>query len=512
MKFERKKNVARSVSVGFFSKIFDCIFQFIIRTILLNTLGVLYLGLNSLFVSVLGVLSLTELGFSSVIIFSMYKPIAEDDIEKTKSLLSFYRRCYRTIGLIILFVGLLFTPFIKLIISGEYPQDTNIYLLYLINLANTVISYFLFAYKSSIFEAHQRNDLVSAADLVTNIIKYGLQTMLLVVLKNYYAYLIIVPVATIIRNLLLSYFSQKYYPQLSVEGAKTLAKSDLDEIKIQIKGVVLHKAGNAVFQYADSIVISAFWGLGLLGIYNNYYYLLTAVGVFMAIISNSLMPGVGNLIATESKEKNIEIFKQVNYFYFWVASIGSCCFMCMYQPFIRIWMGEEYLLDISCIVFLSLLFYVLQVNNAVGIFKGALGMYWQDRYRPLLSAGINLGLNLILSKFIGINGVIISSIVANILVDFPYVTIVFFKNYFRKSPRRYMMGQYFRTIISAAVLFVTYYFVSRVDIDGYLGLVTRLIVCLLVSNTLFIFFNIWDKTMKELMNKIVWKVKSRRRV
>lgn len=512
MKFERRKNVARSVGVGFFSRIADCIFQFAIRTILLYTLGVLYLGLNSLFVSVLGMLSLTELGFSSVIIFSMYKPIAEDDTEKVKSLIAFYKKCYRIIGYIILFVGLCFTPFIKSIISGEYPHDTNIYVLYLINLVNTVISYFLFAYKSSILEAHQRNDLVSVTDFITNIIKYSLQILLLIVLEDYYAYLIVVPIATIIRNLLLSYLSQKYYPQISTNGAKKLSVTDLNEIKTQIKGVVLHKAGNVVFQYVDSIVISAFWGLGLLGVYNNYYYLLTAVGAFMAIISNSLMPGVGNLIATESKEKNTEVFKQVNLFYLWTATIGGCCFMCLYQPFMKIWMGDKYLLDFSSVVFLSLLFYVLQVNNAVGVFKGSLGMYWQDRYRPILSAGVNLILNIILSKIIGINGVIISSIVANIFVDFPYITIVFFKNYFDKSPHSYIVGQYIRSIISVVLLFVTYYFVSRINMDGYLGLAIRFLVCFLASNVLFILFNIWDKNMKELLRNIALKVKNKRRV
>lgn len=507
MRFERKKNVIKSVGVGFFSKLLDVFLQFALRTILINTLGILYLGLNSLFASIIGILSLTELGFGSVIIFSMYKPIAEDNIPVIKSLLAFYRKCYKVMGLIILISGVMLTPFITLIINGEYPTDTNIYVLYLLNLLNTVVSYFLFAYKSSILEAYQRNDLVSIVDGVTNLSKCVIQIVLLIILKNYYAYLIVVPCATILRNVLLHIVTIRRYPLLTVKGAAPISKEGLEEIKTQVKGVILHKLGNAVFQYADSVIISAFFGLSILGKYNNYYYILMAVSMFMVIVANSLIPGVGNSIAIESIDRNRKIFGTINEMYYWIATISAVCFVVLYQPFIELWIGTEMMLPFSVALLLALLFFVLQVNNAVGVYKGALGMWWEDRYRPIISAGVNLALNIWLSKVWGLEGVIVSSIVANIFVDFPYVTIILFKNYFKSGGLKYIIGQYVKIVLMVPVIYLAYVSAQFVCCDGYIGLVLKLLVCFIVGNMTFILINSSRKEFRDNVVPIVKTIK-----
>ena len=114
---------------GVISKIVSLILPFVARTVILYALGSAYLGVGTLFTSVLSFLSLAELGFSSAITFAMYKPIAEHDTEKICALLNYYRKLYRIIGCVVLAIGLSIMPIIPLLIKGDLPEELNVYIL-----------------------------------------------------------------------------------------------------------------------------------------------------------------------------------------------------------------------------------------------------------------------------------------------------------------------------------------------------------------------------------------------
>ena len=191
MRIERTKNATRNIAVGMVLKIYQLFVPFIIRTVMIHMLGMEYLGLNSLFTSILQVLNLAELGVGSAMVFSMYKPIAEDDSATINDLMKLYQIYYRIIGAIILVVGVVLTPFIPKLIKSDIPQGMNIYILYFLNLVATVLSYWLFAYKNCLLTAHQRNDVISKVTIASNTVMYLGQILVLVLLKNYYVYLII---------------------------------------------------------------------------------------------------------------------------------------------------------------------------------------------------------------------------------------------------------------------------------------------------------------------------------
>lgn len=214
----RTENTLRNVKWNFFYKIVILLFPFLIKTLLIRKLGIEYLGLSGLSTSILTVLSLAELGFSSAIIYSLYKPVADNDTKKICALLSYYQKIYRIIGIIILIVGLAFLPFFKYLIKGELPSDINDYLLYLIYLINTVISYLLFSYKSCIIAVYQRNDLLSKINFISKIFLYAVQSVLLLFYANYYLYLLIFPLSTVILNLLTLFISKKYFPSCIAFG------------------------------------------------------------------------------------------------------------------------------------------------------------------------------------------------------------------------------------------------------------------------------------------------------
>ncbi|MBR3231697.1 MAG: polysaccharide biosynthesis protein, partial [Lachnospiraceae bacterium] len=161
MKVERTKNAARNIRAGFILKLYQVLVPFVMRTVLLYTLGVEYLGLGSLFASVIRVLNLAELGVGSAMVYSMYRPIAEDDTEKICALMRLYRIYYRVIGLVVLALGLILLPFVPRLIKGSVPPGVSVYVLYLLNLGATVLSYWLFAYRNCLLDAHQRGDVGS---------------------------------------------------------------------------------------------------------------------------------------------------------------------------------------------------------------------------------------------------------------------------------------------------------------------------------------------------------------
>ena len=202
MKIERTKNAARNIVFDGMLKTLNIIIPFILRSIMLNYLGVEYLGLSGLFRSILSFLNLAELGVGSAMVFSMYKPIAEDDTETICALMRLYRTFYRAIGLFIAVVGLALTPFLRNLISGEIPPDMNLYILYFMNLGSTVLTYWLFAYKRSLLDAHQRTDVISKVSLCVQMVEYALKLPALIVFRNYYLFLAVQLLAQVAINIL----------------------------------------------------------------------------------------------------------------------------------------------------------------------------------------------------------------------------------------------------------------------------------------------------------------------
>lgn len=209
MKIQRTKNATRNIFWGILFRLVATLGPFFMRTFLLYFLGVEYLGLNSLFTSLLAFLSLAELGIGNAMIYAMYKPVAQDDEAAICALLKLYKKLYRIIGMIILGIGLLFFPFVENLVKGSYPPGINPYLLFIIYLFNTVISYFMFGYKQSILMAFHRNDIISKRATILRLCMYALQVFILYISANYYLYILILPVYNISTNLINSFIVDK---------------------------------------------------------------------------------------------------------------------------------------------------------------------------------------------------------------------------------------------------------------------------------------------------------------
>jgi Membrane protein involved in the export of O-antigen and teichoic acid len=484
----RSKNAIRNISWGVINKIIATFLPFLTRTALLYKLGTEYIGLNSLFTSILGLLSLSELGIGTALIFNMYEPLANGDASKVCALMNLYKKCYKWIGVIVLAIGLLIMPFLNSLIASDCPVDVNIYILYAVYLLNTVLSYWLFAYKKSLLIACQRVDIQSNINTIILLTQNISQLVIVLIFSNYYFYLFVLPVCTVIENIVVSSIVEKKYSQFKPNG--NIRLSELGGIKKKIVGLLFQRIGNAVLCSVDSVVISSFLGLVALGTYNNYYYVINAVFGFMAIIQTSLKPVVGNAIVLETKEKNYSNFKMINFIYMWIVTWCACTLFSLYEPFMSIWVKEKAVYGFPMILILVIYFFTYKWGDMLFVYQEAAGIWWETRYVPLCAAILNLIVNIVLVNAIGIVGIQISTILSVVFIyDIGYARVLF-KTYFgRKRLKGFLMDQLFYLVSAVISCGTTYYICSKVTGNNFIIIVIRFIICLILPNIMLFLFS-----------------------
>ena len=506
MKLNKTKNTVRNVFFGSILKIYQIVLPFIFRSVIIYTLGVEYLGLNSLFSSILQMLNLAELGVGSAMVFSMYQPIVEDDTYRICALIKLYQLYYRAIGAVILLVGVVCTPFIPKLISGDVPNDVNIYVLYLLNLVATVLTYWLFSYKTSVFNAYQRIDITSKISLITDTIKYLFQFGALIFFNNYYLFVIGMLISQIIYNCVVAIAARKMYPQYIPKGI--LPKKERSAINKRIGDLFTTKIGGTIVSSADTIVISAFLGLEILAIYQNYFYILNAVSMFILIINNSVVAGIGNSMLIESLDKNYLDFEIFNFLQFWIMGVCVCCFSALFQPFMEIWMGKDLMFPFLMVVLFCFYFWGYGIEKMLSVFKDAGGIWHEDRFRPFIYGMANLILNIILVQYINIYGVVLSTIGTVFVISLPWIIHNIFTLIYKRSPKPYIKQIIIYTFVTMFAAVINYTICEIMPGGLIISFALKCVVSIIVPNLVFCFFyknNSLFALSIELIKKIIRK-------
>lgn len=484
-KNNRTKNAMRNMIFGTLLKLYQLLVPFAMRTAMIYLLGVQYLGLNGLFTSILSVLNLAELGVGSAMVYSMYKPIAEDDEETICALMQMYKIYYRIIGVVIMGIGLALLPFIPKLINGDVPVGINIYTLYLMNLGATVLTYWLFAYKNCILTAHQRSDISSKIHLFTDTLMYLSQFAVLFLFRNYYLYVMMILLTRVISNITISRIADKLYPQFQAKGK--LPKEKVNRINQRIRDLFTSKLGVVVNEQVDSIVVSASLGLTYLAIYQNYYYIVNAVISLSKTLFYSCLAGIGNSLITETKEKNYNDFIKLTFLVFWISGVCFSCFLCLYQPFMTLWMGKDLLVEFGIVICFSLYFVVYEIFLLINIYKDAAGIWHEDRFRPLIAAMVNLALNITTVKYIGLYGIVLSTVISLLFISIPWLIYSVFTSIFDLTLIKsycVQLGKYcISTIFSAGI---TYSIVMLLPFNGILEIIIKAVFCCIIPNIIFL--------------------------
>ncbi len=444
------KNIVGSISVN----MTNALVTFISQRIFLHILNVEYLGLNNLFTNIISVLNIFELGIGTAITFSLYKPLAEKDDYAIKGLLNFYKKAYRIIFIIVSSVGLAITPFIPLFIKDN-NIDVNVYVAYLVFVADVAVSY-LFAYRRSILYADQKNYIISVIHISYLILMNVTQLIVLSITKNYYLYLIIKVIMRLIENLAIHYIAKKQYSQLVIIRNEKLDKDTEKSILKKAKALLFHKIGTFIVNGTDNIIMSAFIGLSDVGLYSNYYVISNAIMQFIGQATLSLTPTIGHKLAITESRSTFESFKRLRFICFCLACIASVCFMTCSQELIIAWLGDEYVLGYCLVIAISVNLYQKLQRSPYQVFKDAAGIFYEDRFIPLVESIINIIASIVLLKIFGIAGVILGTIVSGLsLWCYSYPKFVY-KKLFKRNYLDYIketIGYAFVFVVCAVLSF-----------------------------------------------------------
>ena len=464
-----------TIAIGFFT-----------QRIFLHILGAEYMGLNSLFANILSALAVAELGIGNAIIFSMYKPMAEDDQTTIRALMAFYKRCYAIIGLIVLALGLAIMPFTPMIV-GQQSLDVNIQIIFAMSLADIVLSYYL-GYKRSIIFVAQQNYIIDLVGLIYIVLMSALQMLVLFLTKNYYLYLLVKFALRIVQNVALNTIAGKMFPYIKEPNPPALSKKIRKDIAKKVKGLIYHKVASFVVLGTDNIIITTYLGLFINGLYASYYMIINSVqGVIYQVIT-ATMASVGNLLVENNKPKQFDIFRKIRFMNYWLATLGVTGFIVVMDSFVSVWLGPEFLLGFEVLVVLAINSHMTLMRISYSVFKEAAGIFYEDRFVPIIESAVNIIASIILVNIMGLPGVFLGTIISGlVLYVYSYPKYVY-RNLFGRDYKKYAFETIGLAVLAAIIctisLFVARSITGALGVDGVILVIVNIIITLIVPNVL----------------------------
>lgn len=478
----RTKHTLINISAGLGNQLIITALSFVSRTVFITTLGVEYLGVNALFTSMLAMISLAEAGIGSSIVYNLYKPVADQDEPKMIALMKLYRKAYMAIALIVFILGLGLMPFLGFFVKGTSVE--NIHLIYLLFLLNTVVPYF-FVYKHSFLNVNQKNYIVTMAFTVSTIVSTSLKIGVLYFTENFMYYLLVESMITVTASVLLSVIADRMYPFLKRKPTEGIDPETKSNIVRNVKAIVLQNVGSYFVLGADSLLISSFVSVAAVGLYSNYKMLIDICRNFVYQVSNNMYHSVGNLVAKESREKVYFVFKGAMLLGFWLYATSAIMLYMIMEPFITVWIGEQYVMSPLVLGVLVVMYYERGMRNAITTVKTTAGIFHEDRYAPLFQAAINLGASILFMQWWGLAGVFIGTLASAVAVPFWTTPYLVYKKVFDRPLWEYYR-KYLWYMAVAIIAFLAASFTSNAMApSGWGGVFARLAVAFSVPNLIF---------------------------
>lgn len=475
---------AKNLKLTAISELVLALLKFFSRRMFVVFLGKEYLGISGLFTDILSLLSLAELGVGVSITYSLYSPAAHGDTETVKSLMALYRRVYRGVGLVVLAAGLALTPFLDFFVK-EMPENIpHISLIYLLTVLNTGVSYFL-SCKATLLFVQQRKYMDALIRAAVALLATAAQVTALWLTRNYLWYLAIAVCATLAQNILISLETDRLNPYLREREVRPLPREKREEIRRNVKAMLLHRLGAAAVFGTDNILISKFVGVATTGLYSNYVMIRGFLNAVISSLFDAITPAMGNLNATEGEEERRTAFRRLDFFSAWLFGWMSICLFWLYDPFISLWLGGGYLLPREVVFLITVNFYVSSMRVPVSNVKGVMGLFWDDRYRSIAEAAVNLGVSILLAERWGIAGVLAGTLVSTLALPAWIEPLVVYRRGLHLPVRTYFAGYLLRTAVTVAAGVATG-LLCRMTGEGFGGFCLKALLCAAVPNGIYL--------------------------
>lgn len=489
----RINNSIKNISISLLSQLLLVLLGFISRKVFLDSLGIEYLGVNGLLTEVLSMLALVESGIGASIVYFLYKPLAEKNETKIIALIQLYKKAYMVIAAIILILCLVLYPFLGTVMKGS-ESISFIKLIYFLFVAKNIV-YYLNAHKLALISADQKGYVTARVSLGFQVFTTIAKIVVLILTRNYILYLIIELAIFTIQNIFNGKIVEKRYSYIKTKKKYSIDVTEKNTLIKNVKALFLHNLGGYLVHGTDNILISSFIGIGTVGLYSNYTMIIGQLSSLLSPMLGGIGASVGNLIAVESKDKSYSIFKVIYLINFWIYSLSVIFLYNLLESFINWWLGEGYLLNSVTFIIILINFYLMGMRSSIFIFKNKGGIFVQDKYIPLIAAGINLVTSIILVRYIGITGIFIGTTISilSVIWNAPYLV---YKHIFDIPVWSYYKKFILFLILSICVCMVTTSICSIVNFlsggHSFLSLVVKGIICLTIPS--LIYFAIFCKS------------------
>lgn len=482
---DRRKSVLNVVTSVLF-KIAAVFLTIFVRRFLIRYCGNDINGLNSLYLSIIGFLSVADLGIGSAITFCMYKPIVEEDNAQVRALYQLFRRIYLVIGVMILAAGLAIAPFITVFAKDYAAIDVNFQLTFVLMLLSVVITYF-FSAKISLINAYKNNYITTAINSGGIILQHLLQIVVLLLTKSYIAYLWCRILAALAQWGITEIVTRRKYAQILVNHHDKISEDTKGTLQRSVKAMFMHKIGYALVNTVDSVVISAFVGVVALGSYSNYYTISSSMMSILNLVFISLTSVIGHFYVKEDKavvRKYCEAFHLMNYVIGLVFFLG---YYAIVDDLVALLFDPELVVQKSISFVITANGFVQFLRQSTLTFREATGTFYNDRWKPLAEGVCNLVLSILFVNWIGVTGVIVATIITNLLICHIVEPFVLYKNAFLTSPRAYYLRNYALILLFVGALAVLHYSLQQTEshliqllVNGCVSVGISAAVCLIV--------------------------------
>lgn len=480
---KRKSVLNVSFSVGF--KIITTIMVVVVKKFLIDICGNDVNGLNALYLSIIGFLSVTELGVGSAITFCMYKPIVQGDTNTVSALYHLFRRLYLIIGGIILIGGLAITPFLSFFAKDYDRLDVNLYSTFILMLVSVIITY-LYSCKSSLINAYKNNYITTAISSTGVLLQYVLQIILLIITRSFVWYLVCRIVAASAQWVATEIIARKKYSPI-LSNVQKIQGPIKNEIVKNIKAMFMHRVGYILVNTVDSMVISIFVGVVALGEYSNYTMILTSLTEVIKLIFTSLTSVIGHLYVEEKKEITKRYSEKFHLLNFVLGCIFFMGYYAIIDNLIAILFSADLIVSKSISFVITLNGFVQFMRQSTLLFREATGTFYNDRWKPLFEGILNIVLSLVLVKLVGVVGVIVATIITNLLICHVVEPYVLYKNAYCMSPKIYYLRNYSMIALFTVALVILSWAIKWYDnmwvellANGFLSVAISICACLVV--------------------------------
>ncbi len=481
-KRSRSSNAIKNIIVALLCQAVTFVFSFVTRTIFIKLLGDEYNGLTSFFQNVVSMLSFTELGVGIAIIYALYKPIADNDIEKLKSLMGFYKSIYSVLAAIILGLGVLVTPTLKFFLKTDVPLG-NVSLYFLIYLCNTAVSY-LFVYKSSILNADQRNRTVKLITTIFLILKNVIEIGVLLLTHSFVAYLLVQLICTILNNLTISTVANKYYPWLK-EEARKLDKDEKKSIFNDVKSMFVYRVGGILLNNSASLIMSRIVGVVILGFYSNYNLFVGAATTLLELVFHAMVGSLGNLNSSKDTKSSEKVLRECNFMAFILYTICAVGMFVLLDDVVYIWLGPERILGKTICFAMVVNLYIYGMLQGVMTYRTTTDLFRITKYIILVTCTLNIGLSIAMGIKWGLFGILIATSIARLTSNFWYEPLMLYKKIFNMPASKHFVRQamYFATtLVSGAI---TYFVCEKLFTEvTIISIAVKFVLCVAIPSVI----------------------------